>query len=332
MIYNLELKSPVISRFDGETLIDSLERRFTYQKRDFWQKCIESKKISVDGMAVSPLYKLQTGQTVIFSIDDFYEPDLDTGYKIIWQNDELLLANKPALLPVHSTRRIFYQTLTGILRRDTGISTLNPLHRLDRETSGLILYQKQPFKQRRLRKKPSSAIARKMYIAVVEGNFNYDFISVNKPLSETKCPPVFYKMQASDNGKPALTNLYKLASVGGKSLLLAEIKTGRKHQIRTHLEYLGFPIVGDKLYSHGSLYFLKRCNDCLTKADIEQIGSEHQLLHAWHIALSLHGMPFQSFFSEYLSASWQKHLLRFTNWQKLLYSRFEQITGEKYLG
>ena len=316
MKYRLELNSAVLEKFAGESLIDSLVRRFTYHDRAFWLEKVVAGQVRVNDLVCPPDHVLVMGEVVQFAIDDFTEPDLDTCYHKIWENDNLILVSKPADLPVHSNRRFYYQTMTAILRRAEELPELNPMHRLDRETSGLMLYMKKPFASRSLRRNPGQIIGAKFYLALVNGEIEAETITVSEPLREAGCPPVHYLMVVAPDGRPAQTVFDRLAVGDGCSLVLARLETGRKHQIRAHLAHIGHPVIGDKLYSHGGEYFMKRCNDELTPEDLTSLGSPHQLLHAWALGLQLPAEKCRVFFSDHFSASWQSHLKQFTTWRE----------------
>jgi len=316
MKYRLELNSEVPERFAGESLIDSLVRRFTYHDRAYWLEKIAAGQVRVSGQVREPECVLANGDVVQFAIDDFTEPDLDTAYQKIWENENLILVSKPADLPVHSNRRFFYQTMTSLLRRDENLPQINPMHRLDRETSGLMLYLKKPFSSRALRRDPGRIIAAKFYLALVNGKFAHESFSVDAPLREAACPPVYYQMIVASDGRPARTLFERVAVAEDCSLLLARLETGRKHQIRAHLAHLGHPVIGDKLYSNEGSCFLKRCRDEMTQADLEEIGAPHQLLHAWALVLKLPEEGQRVFFSDNFSESWQSRLKQFTTWRE----------------
>ena len=317
MLFCLELKSIITEKYAGETLIESLTRRFTYKDRDFWLAKIDGGELKVNGLIGRPDQVLQNGDELQFCIPEFYEPDLDTAYHKIWENDNLILVSKPADLPVHSNHRFIHQTMTAVLRRDEGLPNLNPLHRLDRETSGLMLYMKRQFTNRRLRRDPGQVIQEKFYLAIVQGEFIQEKIRVDLSLKEAGSPPVRYKMLPAEagEGQQAATEFFRIGSAEGRSLILARLETGRKHQIRAHLAWLGYPLVGDKLYAHDSRYFIKRCNDELQAEDVETMGASHHLLHAYALVLQLPVEGRLLFCSEYYSHEFAAALAPFVGWQ-----------------
>lgn len=316
MQYRLELNSKITVGSAGVSLLNFLAERFTYHDRAFWQEKISGGEVLLNGQLSSPERVLAVGDRVSFALENFVEPDLDTNYQKIWENENLLLVSKPADLPVHSNRRFFYQTMTAILRREECLDQLNPVHRLDRESSGLMLYLKKPLAEKSLRRYPGRLIVGKFYLVLVRGVFLPSELKVNEPLREAGCPPVRYQMVVSPDGKPSSTVFYRIAVTSDSSLLLARLETGRKHQIRAHLAHIGHPVVGDKLYADDGRCFIKRCHDEMSEEDLLATGAPHQLLHSWALALQLPQEPVRLFFSDHFSQAWQSCLKKFTTWRE----------------
>jgi RluA family pseudouridine synthase len=299
---------------NGQKLLSVISEKFTYHSSKYWQEKINEGLIKINGQKTHSDQILSENDEIEFLIPDFEEKDLNLDYKIIWQDDHLLLVSKPADLPVHSTKRFFFQNLTNILRKDLAIEYLHPLHRLDRETSGLMFYAKTHYALKRLQKNLNRYLTAKFYLGIVKGNFTRDQIEVNRPLADCNSEPVPYRVIVSDKGKQSRTIFHKIDSDSNHSLLLIELKTGRKHQIRAHLEHLGFHLIGEKLYAHNAKFFIKRRNDELTLEDQEILGAKHHLLHCYALSTRLPGNDPQTFISNYFPQDFESYLKYFKNW------------------
>ena len=312
MIYDLELKSLITANYSGQTVIDYLSDRFTYKTREKWLELISSGKIKINDEIIDENYLIKENSNLSFIIPNYYEPDLDCNYHKIFENENILIVSKPANLPISSNHRFFKQNMTALIRKDTQLSDINPIHRLDRETSGLLVYLKKKFDApRSLHKDPRLIMKEKYYLAIVRGEFKESRFSINVPLVESNIPPIGYKVIPANagEGKASSTDFYNLGSVKGYTLLLAKLNSGRKHQIRAHCAYSGFPIVGDKLYSFDGKYYLKRFNnEELTEEDYKELGATHHLLHAFALKIELPEKTPRIVFSEYFSGEFEKYL------------------------
>lgn len=315
MKYNLVLKSLVTNADSKSLLIDYLDKKYTYKNREYWQNKIETGEILVNNCKAFSEYLLMPGDAVIYTVLDYYEEDLDCSYKIEFENHNIIVVSKPANLPVQATRRIYKQTLTQLLKADLNLPDIYPIHRLDRETGGLIVYLKNKFLTSPYKKEPIKILKEKYYLAVVRGIFEKEEEIIAIPLKEAADGIVNYKMVYDEKGKNAETHFYKLGDDGKSSLLLARLMTGRKHQIRAHAACLGFPILGDKLYSFESKYFLKRCDDNLREGDLKVLGANNHMLHAYCLILDLEKKSEVKLFSDYFSAEMREVLDKMDSWE-----------------
>ncbi len=317
MIYDLELKAIVLAKYDGQSVIDYLTDRFTYKSREKWLELISLGKIRVNGEIVESSFSLKENSVLTFLVNNYYEADLDCNYHLVFENENIIVVSKPANLPVSSNHRFFRQNMTALIRRDFNLPDINPIHRLDRETSGLIIYLKKRFDKPRYLRKDSRLIMKdKYYLAIVRGEVDENSFTINVPLKESNVPPIGYKTIVAENndGKPASTDFLKLATANGYSLLLAKLNSGRKHQIRAHCAYAGFPIVGDKLYSFDGKYYLKLySNEEFSEDDYRELGARHQLLHSYAMNLELPDEGKKFIVSEYFSQEFERYLCLFAN-------------------
>ncbi len=200
--------------------------------------------------------------------------------------DEVVVVDKPGDLAVHPSARYLHHTLTGWLRRE-GIDA-NPCHRLDRETSGVLVCACGA-DEVRWKTAFSKGRVDKVYLAVVRGLPPASF-TVDAALAlQGDRGLVRIRMVAgdeADGAKPARTDVELVRTDGARSLVRCLPRTGRQHQIRAHLAIAGFPIVGDKLYAMGDAWFDAFTRRALT--DEERAALEHprQALHALRVSLT----------------------------------------------
>ncbi|MGV8057307.1 MAG: RluA family pseudouridine synthase [Smithellaceae bacterium] len=253
--------------------------RFTYLTRDQWRKEIVDGKLSLDGMiALDPAAMLTGGEMLAWDGSGIIEPEVDNRIAILYKDKWFVAVNKPGNLPVHPSGRYFNNTLVAILEERYG-RKLYPVHRLDRETSGVILLVFDGKSVSDL----ASALTQgsKEYIALVHGNFPDEELIIDLPLGRDTQSVISKKRRAWPTGEEsAKTRFQKILAVGDFSLVRCFPVTGRLHQIRAHLFSAGFPIVGDKLYGRDETAFLAFIKNGLTADLASRLILPRQALHA----------------------------------------------------
>jgi len=279
---------------DGMNLHAYLRSRFPYLDQPCWDQFVCCGLIAIAGVPVSGSPTLQSGDALSYTINGYREPRVDTRWKLIWQGEEIIAVHKPASLPVSRTTRNIYNTLVQLVRRESPWPDAHLLHRLDLDTSGLILLgkdqQSAAFWQPRL----AHLLTRKIYHAVVYGAPHWQETELKCELSTQPESPIRCQMHVckqGETGQFSHTKFRCLQSNGQYAIIECELLTGRKHQIRSHLSHLGHPIVGDKIYAHNGRFYLQRLQDTVTEADLRMLQTEHHLLfaHQLHLDLSVHG-------------------------------------------
>ncbi|MEN8142902.1 MAG: RluA family pseudouridine synthase [Thermodesulfobacteriota bacterium] len=296
-------------------VIDLLGSRFPYHDIKRWRTIVGSGNILLNGGQVEADRKVCTGDTLTYRAVDHREPAVSTEIEPVRETPDLLLIGKPAGTPVNRTGLIVYNTFVNILRRHYD-QEIHPLHRLDRETSGLILCARSNGACRAFQKQMGQLVSGKYYLAVVHGELEANGLEVDAPLTTRPDSPVRCRMHVDAGGKTCRTILHTIMAREGYSLILAELLTGRRHQIRAHLAHLGYPLVGDKIYSHDGKYFLKRLERDLSGEDYDALGAENHTLHAWAMRLQLPEQPERLRFSKLFSPDMRRYLQLFPDWQE----------------
>ncbi len=200
------------------------------------------------------------------------------------QDDEVLAINKPGDVVCHPSKAGPWSSLAGAVKAGCGLEKAHLVFRLDRETSGVVLFAKTERAASRLQKAMQARRIKKTYLAVLVGELHAP-AAVDQPLGDDERSPVFVKTTVRPDGKEARSFFRPLAAAGGFTLAEVRIETGRKHQIRAHAQWLGFPVVGDKIYGPDARCYLEFIDGGWTPALAERLLLERQALHCARIEL-----------------------------------------------
>ena len=219
---------------------------------------IEQSAVKVNGKTVSKSYKLKAGDTVNVEIpepiSDKAEPE-NIPLEIVYEDDDLLVVNKPKGMVVHPAAGNFEGTLVNALMYHCGdsLSGINGVmrpgivHRIDKNTSGLLMVAKNDLAHNFLAEQIKEHSFTREYISVVYGNVKQDDGTVNAPIGRH---PIKRKQMAvvSSGGREAVTHFSVIERLNGFTYLKLRLETGRTHQIRVHMAHLGHPVAGDDVY------------------------------------------------------------------------------------
>ena len=210
-------------------------------------------RVLVDSQAVRQFdHPLQTGQriTVVPRQAAIQRQGLPT-LPVVHEDEFLIVVNKPSGLLTVATdkekRRTAYAMLSNYVKEENPDNKIFVVHRLDRETSGLLLFAKSEEVKRAIQDSWLDVISERLYVAVLEGKLKEEAGTVRSYLKETASMRV-YASENPHQGKEAVTHFKRLALSRAYSLVELRLETGRKHQIRVHMQGLGHPVAGDKKY------------------------------------------------------------------------------------
>ncbi|MBB6637329.1 RluA family pseudouridine synthase [Cohnella thailandensis] len=222
------------------------------QGRNSIKSMLARGQISVDGRAETAYnYSLRPGQTVTVSKERIEAPPRLVGLTIVYEDDHLIIANKEAGLLSIATEQekelTAYRQLMDHVRQENPANRVFIVHRLDRDTSGIMMFAKSEAVQQELQNRWQDAVKERSYIALVEGEVKKAEGTVTSWLKESKTLKMYSSPYPGD-GQHAVTHYKRLQSNKQFTLLEVRLETGRKNQIRVHMQDIGHPIVGDKKY------------------------------------------------------------------------------------
>ncbi len=285
------LEFEIKKTFPGKRLDRYLASRFSNRSRSFWQHLIEEGKVLVNGRPAKSSSKVIAGEKIRILLPPLEEERVtpeEMPLDILFEDDHIIVLNKPSGIVVHPAKGHIRGTLiAGVIHHcqklSEGSNPLKPgvVHRLDKNTTGVILFMKDPEVHRNIARAFERRRVKKEYLAVVTGELELDSDFIEKPLGRHLRDRKRMAVRA-EAGKEALS-FYRVAErFSGFTLVRIFPKTGRTHQIRVHMSFLGHPLAGDAEYGGKSPITLKDLTG--EDADIGVVLISRQALHAHRIS------------------------------------------------
>lgn len=247
--------------------------------RNFAQKLIENQQVTINGKNEKASYKVCVGDKVQVDVPEAQDTKLkaqDIPVEVVYEDKDIIVVNKPKGMVVHPANGNPDGTLVNAILamcKDSlsGIGgEIRPgiVHRLDKDTSGLLIIAKNDEAHVKMSKQIQDRLVTKKYIALVKGVVKDDEATIDMPIARSKVDRK--KMAVDKDGKQAVTHFKVIKRYKRYTLLEIKIDTGRTHQIRVHMAKIGYPVVGDMVYSNGK----------------NEFGVEGQMLHAKSLEFS----------------------------------------------
>lgn len=247
--------------------------------RSFAQKLIENQQVTINGKNEKTSYKVCAGDNIQVDVPEAQGTKLkaqDIPVDVVYEDKDIIVVNKPKGMVVHPANGNPDGTLVNAILamcKDSlsGIGgEIRPgiVHRLDKDTSGLLIIAKNNEAHVKMSKQIQDRLVTKKYIALIRGVVKDDEATIDMPIARSKVDRK--KMAVDKDGKQAVTHFKVIKRYRGYTLLEIKIDTGRTHQIRVHMAKIGYPVVGDMVYSNGK----------------NEFGIEGQMLHAKSLEFS----------------------------------------------
>lgn len=222
--------------------------------RSLWQKYVKAGYVSVNNkVATTPKFEVDETDEIALNLPEKEQADVDLP--ILYEDDDVIVVNKPSGLLTHAKGGLSDEsTVAEIIRPKTSFATDTDrpgiVHRLDRDTSGLLIIAKNPESAAHLQRQFAERTAKKTYIAITDGKPKLNAAKIDLPIGRNPSAPSTFRIDP--NGKPAQTTYHVLAENDAQSLVELKPTTGRTHQLRVHLAHLNTPILGDRVYGKSS--------------------------------------------------------------------------------
>lgn len=309
----VERRFVVEEPFAGFRLDHYLKRMIPRLSRTRLQAIIRAQLEPVRGRQLKPHSPVAPGDEIIIRRPARPEPPCPRTFDLLYDDAHMMVVDKPAGLPMHASAKFYFNTLTRVLSERYPDQPLQICHRLDRETSGTVVVARGKQAAARLKGAFAAKRVQKTYLAIVWGNppwpegplhdapenhqdddHQHDHQNdhqndheIDLPLGLIQDPHarIQIRMEVRADALPSLTRVRVLARREACALVRCLPVTGRQHQIRAHLAAMGYPIVGDKLYTHGDDLFAAYCDGGMTPEMLAQVKLPRQALHAASIVV-----------------------------------------------
>jgi 23S rRNA pseudouridine1911/1915/1917 synthase len=236
----------ISSKYHGQTLLPHLASLYSHSTPQAWQQRLNNGEVALNGVAASGSESVTVGQTLVWNRPPWIEPDSPLHFEVLFDDPHLLAVNKPGGLPTLPGAGFMENTLLRLVQKQT--PSANPVHRLGRATTGIVLFAKTPQAAAKLSANWNTSRIQKIYRALAQGMAQYDAYEILTPIGLVPHPHIGSVWAANPNGKPSKSLAKVISRTASTTTFEVSLNSGRPHQIRIHLASIGHPLVGDPLY------------------------------------------------------------------------------------
>lgn len=244
-------RSVISSRYQGRTLLAHLAGLYPHSEVDAWRQKLDNGELTLDGVIATGSESLGTGQKLVWNRPPWVEPDVPQDFEVLFEDEHLLAVNKPGGLPTLPGGGFMENTLLRLVQKQ--IPDANPVHRLGRGTTGIVLFARTQQAASKMFADWNTPRVQKIYRALAQGVAEQDDYEIFTPIGLVPHPLIGSVWAANPQGKPAKSLARVISRDTRTTMFEVRLHSGRPHQIRIHLASIGHPLAGDPLYGRNGL-------------------------------------------------------------------------------
>ncbi len=236
----------ISSKYHGQNLLAHLASLYKHSTVQAWQQRLHNGEVTLDGITATGSESITLGQRLVWNRPPWIEPDSPQHFEVLFEDSHLLAVNKPSGLPTLPGGGFMENTLLRLVQKQT--PNANPVHRLGRATTGIVLFAKTTQAASKLFAKWNTPAVQKIYRALAQNTAQQDAYEILTPIGLVPHPLIGSVWAASPNGKRSKSLAKVISRTTCTTIFEVSLHSGRPHQIRIHLASIGHPLVGDPLY------------------------------------------------------------------------------------